>query len=99
MMKNNDERQIQGSDFFEQCVKPASLALGRYRSDSFNPVDFVKSNDKGTVGGAQTNLVNSLAMRIDFLRALTSSVTVTKDLELLILDLLLRYTRTKKAGS
>jgi len=78
------KKSLNGNDFFAKCVKPASLALGRYRDLNFGEKTFSFSSSRaGKVG-------DMIAIRLTFLRALTSSVSSTKELEIVILELLVR---------
>jgi len=76
-----------GKDFFANYVEPASLALGRYRDPNNAEKAFSYSARvrDGAVGAM-------IATRLTFLRALTSSVGATKELEMVVLELLLRST-------
>lgn len=81
-----------GKDFFANYIEPASLALGRYRDLNHSEKAFSFS------ARARTGKVGTMiATRLTFLRALTSSVGATKELEIVILELLLRS--TGKGGS
>jgi hypothetical protein len=75
----------EGKDFYQNNVEPASRALDIYIDGSFDSFQFVANSGKEDV-----NLINTIKMRLSFLRSLTSGVAATKEAEIVILDLLLR---------
>lgn len=77
-----------GDQFFKECIAPAALALGQFRDGSIPPFGFSKR-------GKITKLRASLLSRLDFLRDLTKGVTATRDIEIVLLELLLASTRTQ----
>lgn len=78
------QNKSEGNAFFKTKIEPASLTLGQYRTGEFNLFNFYSRRSKG--GKVWT----SIAMRLNFLRLMTTTVTSVKDLEMVILDLLLR---------
>lgn len=78
------EEKCDGTTFFSDYVKPASLLLGRYRLGEFFTMNFLSKSN------AHPFLRNSIAVRLEFIRALTTSVTTTKELEMIVLELMLR---------
>jgi hypothetical protein len=73
--------KYEGDGFYANRIEPASLILGQYRNGDFNLFDFYSDKDK-----AWTSVVT----RLSFLRAMTTKVASVKDVEMIILDLLLR---------
>jgi len=65
-----------GREFFEQCVQPASIILGRFRTDN---MPFLKNRP-------------SLTTRLTFLRKLIECNSSAKESEMVILELLTRAT-------
>jgi len=90
-IKNSEK--IDGKSFFSSYIEPASLALGRYRDLNYSEKAF--SFSPRARGGEVGNMI---AMRLAFLRALTSSVGAVKELEMVILELLLRSTGKGDSG-
>jgi hypothetical protein len=77
------EEQYQGDGFFQNKVQPASLALGQFRNGSTPPFGYSK-------GGKIIKLLPTFQSRFDFLRELINGVVATKDIEMIVLELLLR---------
>jgi hypothetical protein len=77
------KHQHQGNDFFKTQVQPASLALGQFRDGTTLPFGFSK-------GGKITQLWPSIESRLNFLRELTQGVPATKEVEMIVLELMLR---------
>jgi len=78
LVKNNYE----GKHFFKRHVKPASLALKRFRDGDYDNFKWASKASDG--------LREKLVMRLRFLRRLTGGVGCTKELEFVILELLIR---------
>jgi len=75
----------EGKEFYKNNVEPASRALDIYRDGSFDSFQFVANSGK-----EDFELINTIKMRLSFLRSLTSGIAATKEAEILLLDLLLR---------
>lgn len=77
------ENKREGNIFYKKKIEPASLTLGQYRNGDFHLFGFYSriKDQKMWV---------SVVMRLSFLRLMTNSVASTKDLEMVVLDLLLR---------
>lgn len=86
------QNKREGHIFYKKKIEPASLTLGQYRTGSFHLFGFY-SRSKGT------KVWTSIAMRLNFLRQMTTTVASVKDLELVILDLLLRACGAEGEGS
>ena len=78
------QNKSEGSIFYKKRIEPASLTLGQYRIGDFHLFNFYSGRSKGG------KLWTSIAMRLNFLRLMTTTVTSVRDLEMVILDLLLR---------
>lgn len=76
------ENKHEGHVFYKKKIEPASLYLGQYREGTFELFGFY-ARSKGTKAWS------SIIMRLRFLREFTNSVPITKDMELIILELLL----------
>jgi hypothetical protein len=87
LRKDLIENNYEGKDFFTTSIEPASLVLGRFREGTFD--SFVKGSREG-------KLETTTMARLKFLRALTSSVSSTKEVEMVIVELLLRPDLTHK---
>ena len=72
----------EGGDFYLAQVEPASRALYAYRTGALDSFGFSGRRDRVLVGSIQA--------RLSFLRELTSGVASTKELEAVVLDILLR---------
>jgi|AntRauTorckE5430_2_1112549.scaffolds.fasta_scaffold04601_2 hypothetical protein len=77
------ENKHEGNVFYKKKVEPASLLLGQYREGNFNLFGFY-ARSKGTKGW------KSIVMRLKFLREMTTNIPSTKEIEAIILELLLR---------
>lgn len=77
------ENKHEGHVFYKKKVEPASLLLGQYREGNFNLFGFYARSK-----GAQ--VWKSIVMRLRFLRELTNNIPATKEVEVVILELLLR---------
>lgn len=75
--------QHEGNVFFRKKVETASLILGQFREGNFNLFGFYPRSKN-------TKVWQTIVMRLMFLRSLTATVAATKDIEILILELLLR---------
>lgn len=73
----------EGHAFFRKKIEPASLLLGQFREGNFNLFGFYARSKN-------TKIWHTIVMRLRFLRELTISVSSTKDVEFLVLELLLR---------
>jgi hypothetical protein len=73
----------EGHAFFRKKIEPASLLLGQFREGNFNLFGFYARSKN-------TKIWHTIVMRLRFLRELTVSVSSTKDVEFLVLELLLR---------
>jgi len=73
----------EGNAFFKKKIEPASLKLGQYREGAFNLFGFYAASK----GNAHWD---SITMRLHFLREMTNNVAATKEVEAVILELLLR---------
>jgi len=80
-----ERKAMDGKAFFNNHVEPASLALGSLRDLNYieKAFSFSQMKNAGKTG-------NMIAMRLTFLRALTASIGATKELEIVILELLLQ---------
>ena len=85
LRKDLIENGYEGKEFYDNNVQPASRALDIYIDGSFDSFQFVANSGRGDV-----KLINSIKMRLSFLRSLTSGIAATKEAEILTLDLLLR---------
>lgn len=74
------QKKYDGKQFFLQNVKKSSLALANFR---FGYYIFLLDIDR-------SNLVKTISMRLNFLRQLVSTVSQTKDIEMILLELILR---------
>lgn len=77
------QNNYEGHVFYEKKIEPAALYLGQFREGEFNLFGFYTRN-KGTKAW------KSITMRLRFLRDLTSNISSTKEVEMLVLELLLR---------
>lgn len=77
-------KKHQGNDFFKTQVQPASLALGHFREDGI-ALEFGFSK-----GGMITKLWPSIESRLDFLREMIQGVSATKEIEMIVLESILR---------
>uniref|UniRef100_A0A7S2U6Y8 DUF262 domain-containing protein n=1 Tax=Attheya septentrionalis TaxID=420275 RepID=A0A7S2U6Y8_9STRA len=82
LRKDLIQNGYEGKEFFQKQVQPASLALKRFRDGSYDAFSW-SNNSNG-------KLRDTITMRLRFLRRLTANVASTKELEMLILELLLR---------
>ncbi len=79
VIENNHEGHV----FYHKKIEPASLFLGQYREGEFDLFKFYSKN-RGTKAWKK------VVMRLRFLRDMTNNVSVTKEVEILVLELLLR---------
>jgi len=77
-------KNCDGSVFFASNVKPASLLLARFQLAEFQSFNFLSKGNTNPYFG------KSITLRLEFIRSLTTTVTSTKELEMVILELLLR---------
>jgi len=77
------ENKHEGHAFYKTKVEPASFLLGQYREGTFNLFGFY-ARSEGTKGW------KSIVMRLRFLREMTNNIPSTKEIEAIILELLLR---------
>ena len=77
------QNRQEGDMFYGQKIEPASLTLGQYRNGDFHLFNFY-AESKGT------DMWASIAMRLNFLRSMTTTVASVRDVEMVVLDLLLR---------
>eukprot|EP00557_Chaetoceros_sp_GSL56_P001063 CAMPEP_0176505286 /NCGR_PEP_ID=MMETSP0200_2-20121128/16411_1 /TAXON_ID=947934 /ORGANISM="Chaetoceros sp., Strain GSL56" /LENGTH=612 /DNA_ID=CAMNT_0017904825 /DNA_START=359 /DNA_END=2195 /DNA_ORIENTATION=+ len=77
------ENKHEGHVFYKKKVEPASLLLGQYREGTFNLFGFYARSK-----GAQ--VWKSIVMRLRFLRELTNTIPAVKEVEVVVLELLLR---------
>jgi hypothetical protein len=77
------ENKHEGHVFYIKKIEPACLKLGQYREGAFNLFGFYARSKNAKEW-------NSITMRLRFLREMTTSITATKDAEIVILELLLR---------
>lgn len=85
------ENNRQGDIFYKKKIEPASVTLGQYRAGYFHLFGFY-SRSKGK------EVWTSIAMRLNFLRLMTTGLASVRDLEMVILDLLLRACGTEGGG-
>mmetsp|Transcript_23976 Transcript_23976/g.29440 ORF Transcript_23976/g.29440 Transcript_23976/m.29440 type:complete len:764 (-) Transcript_23976:95-2386(-) len=88
-----------GKLFFEQEIRSASLVLASYREGKFNSFTQEKSQEEkaATKGATAATTGEMIETRLSFLRQLTQTVSVAKDLEMVVLELLLQRSRVKVA--
>ncbi|KAL7528492.1 hypothetical protein ACHAXR_005631 [Thalassiosira sp. AJA248-18] len=86
----------QGKQFFVQEIKPASLALYKFRTGQWDEFAFLSKTGKQNITKKQRDAIVS---RLNFLRDITMGVTSTKEAEIVILELLLRAEDTENGGS
>ncbi len=79
VMQNKHEGHI----FYKKKIEPASLTLGQYRTGCFHLLGFYSRSKN-------TKVLTSIEMKLSFLRSMTTTVTSVKDVEMIVLDLLLR---------
>ena len=75
----------EGKDFFLKEVQEASLVLGNFRF-----FDAEKDNHNFFARDRNGKLSKSITMRLNFIRALTTTVGATKEIEMVVLELLLQ---------
>lgn len=77
------ENKHEGHVFYKMKIEPASLYLGQYREGEFDLFGFYPRN-KGTKAWKK------ITMRLRFLRDMTNNIASTKEVEMIVLELLLR---------
>jgi len=77
------QNKREGHIFYKKKIEPASLTLGQYRNGDFHLLGFYSRSKN-------TKVWTSIAMRLHFLRSMTTTVTSVKDVEMVVLELLLR---------
>ena len=82
------QNKREGNIFYKRKIEPASLTLGQYRTGDFHLLGFYSR-------AKTTKIWVSIVMRLSFLRLMTTNVASTKDLEMVVLDLLLRACGTE----
>lgn len=75
--------EYEGLQFFRQKIEPASICLSRFRTGKFKSFELYANNKEDKV-------LENLLMRLHFLRDLITSIPSTKEIELVVLELLLR---------
>ena len=83
------EADATGDHFYRDTVSPAAIALGQFREGSIPPFGFSK-------GGKITKLRASILSRLEFLRELCKGVSSTKEVEMVVLELLIASTRSHR---
>ena len=87
------KNEYQGSDFFQKQVQPASLVLGQFREGSTDTL-FGGGSKKGKNQKSSQKVQTSL----DFIKELVKGVPSTKEVEMIVLELLLRAAVPFTAG-
>ena len=77
------ENKHEGHVFYKKKVEPASILLGQYREGTFTLFGFY-------AGSNGSKAWKSVVMRLRFLREMTRNVPATNEVEIVILELLLR---------
>ncbi len=77
------QNKREGNVFYKKKIEPASLTLGQYRTGDFHLLGiYARSKDQ--------KIWVSIVTRLSFLRLMTTTVASARDLEMVVLDLLLR---------
>lgn len=77
------QNKCEGNVFYKEKIEPAGLTLGQYRNGDFHLFKFYSRSKN-------TKVWISVAMRLNFLRSMTTTVASVRDVEMVVLDLLLR---------